>query len=1152
MKKRIAFVSLALSIIMILAPATWAMGLRASDSVAESTDELDFSYENSSVAYVSPADLLAAISVDTEALAEAERDYLNGYFEHYLTYSSTLPAELVALKKEGNTLTVTASVATYTTANGARVTYVPAYALVGEARHELTYAEGKYTLILTDTDAEAVKVAYNGALPIPAATANRLLNFTYNEATNALASAEYLAKYNEALREYEAYLAAYEKYKSDLELYTSYTEAINLYNEAMIEYEKNLAEVKAYPALLEAYNAYVAANNKYLSDMEAYRVSYAEYEKKQTEYIAYIENLNRVRSSLVAMESLFTEPENGTRCLFEALQNEELVRMFEKYQTVLIKSFGVKEADIKYMREYSDELNELLRQYSEKRKISEEEAFLFYGEKYSRISFLFNGLYEKMTVILTPTVYNLVCGKLELEYGKEMGEYKKWRVKNVLSHIYLICLCLDDNRSSESTWQFYSNDGDPHIYYFSDLLPQKLIITDTNSSDPSSLSWIAPVEQGEAPALPTRPEAVEKPVEPIEMPEPQKPREVVEPTEPRTVSEPTLPESFDNDLILRTKGIIGLVQENELSPRKEFSIDPIFNVQLFVTGSVNKAAVTVYGKDGEIDTELSSLSLLNASAADFSDDRHTFSFKSWSLSPVEYIPLPESSDTPISVYPLFTRSKKSYTVTFSFDGRETEKSFFYGELPTYADIDVKKASDALYDYTLCGFDKALVRVSADAYYVAEYIASDRIFNITFDLGNRTVKEKYVRGSRIEGYPTPPTSYISGASLFVFDKWDKPLEEVTSDTVYKACFIETVLAEAEGEKVTVSETVTGYRASGSGALFSLSELIDIAADERKDLVIAFEDYGAELSLGVGALMSLQSANAEKVALLYDPEKGIGYSFSDPNGTAVTDVGNLRLRLFHELNSKASLTVKAIYANGFHSDSMPTVVKDGYVEIAPPSGSFYAGAYYKPVERFSFNVTSAEGGNAYSDTSLCREGDSVRIYVNPNGGHVCSSFVLVNKDSGEETVLTPSETVFAPAFNAELRVEFIPVEYTVTFIYGDSSEDIGCRFGETPTPPQIPLSFTKDGYFYTFIGWSSPISMATGDATYTAKYYSVLESERSTDDSSAIMGIIERFVFPVLIVITSVAAVVIFLAILKKKGYIFKSSKSKTNKDKKKHG
>lgn len=1143
-KKFLAAVALALAFINIAAPMVSAAELRASET-EERGESLDFSLEYSPRAYLSPSDLIMKILGET--VAEAEAEYLDHHFEQYLIYATAIPDSLISLKREGDRLTVSAQGYSYIAENGERVVFLPVYATVGGVRYDLTADGDVYSAVVAHGDENEVRVFYNGSLPLPLATANRLLNFAFEEGSAAMSSSEYLLSYNKALSEYNKYIAALEIYENDLVDYNEYVSAKALYDKAQEAYEKNLKEIETYPARLEAYNKYRAENNKYLSDMEIYKTEYAAYEESSAAYRAYVTNLAAIRTALVPMESIFTKPNNGSGTLFRALQNADLIVMFEKYQSLLVNSFRVDAKDIRYMRQYSDRLNELIRQYSEKRDISEEEAFAFYKANYTEICSLFNGLYDKMESILTPTIFNLMCGKMEIEYGKELGEYKKWRVKNVLCHIYLICLCLDDTRTADSTWSFYGNDGDPHTYYFSDLLSQNLIITDTNASNPSGLSWKAPVEMTAAPVMPTRPTEVEKPIEPQELSEPTKPEEVKPPTEPVKVDKPTLPEDFDNELLLRTGDIMLLLADktDPLTRREELSAPVAIDIELSVAKAVPRdvPTVTFYDREGNIIKTATDLTDIPEAEATCFDRRTEYTFLCYSTSPVAIATLPEELTEDISVYPIYTAKARRYKITFSMDGRITEREVAVGEYPAYGDIPAEKPSDELYDYTFDCFDTALCRVNGDAYYTATYKSSDRIFEIIFSAGLKTVRQRLVRGSEIENYPAATQSYIKGNTLYEFTGWDKPLETVSADTEYTALYRATVLASAEAAEPTVTEGMSELTLSGEGGRYELSELISLAVRKKKSLNVSFPDYGVQLVISLGSLRSLETEGVKTVELICDrtrsAEGGVAYSFKDEKGTSVAQTGGVRLRVTHGYESDGNITVRAHYENGFYSDNIASVTGGGITEIAASSD-----VLYQTVRKFTVTVKSGEHGNAFADKLLFDEGETGVLYVNPDSGYTCGGVKLINTSTGEVTELGVCRSFTVPSYNAEVLVEFVPVEYEITFIYHGRTEVCKYAFGETPVPPEIEMAFTENGFFYSFIGWSAPVSIVTDNATYTAKYFSISEDMLEPDEGSAIMGIIRRYVIPAAVITVILSAVAVgILWLMKKQGIIKKKIRDK---------
>ena len=89
----------------------------------------------------------------------------------------------------------------------------------------------------------------------------------------------------------------------------------------------------------------------------------------------------------------------------------------------------------------------------------------------------------------------------------------------------------------------------------------------------------------------------------------------------------------------------------------------------------------------------------------------------------------------------------------------------------------------------------------------------------------------------------------------------------------------------------------------------------------------------------------------------------------------------------------------------------------------------------------------------------------------------------------------DNLVMPPWNAVLEVNFAPIEYTIIFRYHGETLTQKMKLGDTVVFPEIPTSFEEDGFFYTFIGWSSSLTVVTGDMIYTANYYSVRVEEKA---------------------------------------------------------
>ncbi len=1145
MKKPIAVLAVVLAIILTVSPMIDAAEPIISLLLDEAPQSLDFSAPYSLRAVISPSDLLSRLlrtAGMAEALSDEERAYLNDYYPDSLYYSNRLPDGLVTVVSQGEGQTVTARPYSYVGVNGAEVTYLPVRADCAGQTALPTQAQDGYTFVFADGEA-GVTVYYVGSLTVEAKTAEALLNFAFREAESARMSGQAFTAYTAALAEYRQYLRALEEYEAQYGAYERYLEAVRLYEQAKAEYEKNLADRAEYEKKEQAYLAYLAAMETYRADMDAYRVAYAEYETVAADYLAYLANLGVLRTSMHAMESLFIKPE-GVRCLYEALQNEELVLMFERYRGILTDSFGVPSGDIDAIRSYSDELNGLLREYAAEREKSEEAAFAFYQKNYQTLSRLFNYLYDKMTAIMTPTIYNLMCGKIELEYGKD-ASYKKWRIKNVLCHIYLICLCLDDTETAAKTWDFFADDGDPHTYYFSDLLDQKVIITDTDAADPSALSWVAEVERVDPPVLPTEPTLVTIPIKPPTLTEPKQPPVQTEPQKPIPKQEPTVPEDIDHGLLLRTEGIQNALADGRLVERSvpditEWTLTLPEIVQTVAAEDVG-AFVRAFGADGSLLGELAAgqrLSELPAPSGSLRDDCFDYTFAGWSLSPTEMTEPPQVPEEPVCVYALYTAEPRHFAVTFRSGGQTVEATFALGETPSFPEAIPTKPSDAEHDYVFSTWSPALRPVRSDCAYDALFLTEERQYTVTFCLGDQMLSRTY--GYRDEpSCPVLPISFIKDGRLYEFTAWDKELVPVESDTVYTAQYRQTVLAalpEPSEGAIRLTDTPAGYSLETTSTALVLSGLWERCVAEGKRLTIFFSDIGVSLSMDTEAIADTVRKNGVALSLLREDGeegKGLGVAFADKEGRTISPAGYLRLELPHGFDGDANIYAKGTYAEGFYNDSVPCESKDGKTAILIESG-----VSYKLMRRFSLTVVSGEGGSAYAERTLWNEGETVMLFFDPHAEHEVGTVTMTRTDTKDGIAQENPTKPVMPSCDATIFVEFVPKLYTVTFVWHGKTESTQYRLGESVVVPKIDASFEENGYFYTFIGWSAPVIPVTADMTYTAKYYSVrIEEVSDNGEGGAIVGIVRRFAPPfalfVLLLGVAIAMPTVTVVILRRK-------------------
>ncbi|MBO5939400.1 MAG: hypothetical protein J6Q82_07925 [Clostridia bacterium] len=1158
MKKFYAILSFVLALLCLTAPITQVVSA-AETSPAVTETSLDYSSEDDYMlqAVLSPSDLLTllleTIYKNESALSEAEKSYLDRYFSEYLVYDGLLPPSLLSTEKSDSSVTVTAQGYSYIAKNGQTVSYLPVRALLGAKELPLVASsDGQHfsvtvTDLPSDTDPTSVTVFYQGSITLPKETVNQLVTMAYRDAKNALATEETMLQYTVALEEYQAYLRAIEQYEADCLNYDFYLSSLALYENALAEYKQNQRDWEIYRQKNKLYEEYLAKLATYDKEKKLYDKAYAEYTAQDKKYKAYLQNLDAIRISLHPMESLFLTPSDGsTGTLYRALQNSELVVMFEKYQGVLSKTFGIPKETITNLRTDADLLNDLLGEYNKARTISEEAAFIFYKENYDQICSLFNSLYQRMSDILKPAVYTLMCAKLELEYPEDKGTYKKWRIKNVLAHIYLICLCLDDERTPDNTWSFYADDGEPHPYYFSDLLNQNLIISDSNAANPSDLSWIPEVTELTPPVAPTEPIAVQQPIPPATLAEPTKPAEVTKPTAPMPKEEPIPPTQSDHELVLRTGEICLAYLDGALSERQELSEDPSIRLPEI---SVQKriGAPSVFGARGVLldVSDLSSLPTPSDNSAllpiSFENEYATYTFDGWS-EPTGHSLLRTSDDT--FVYAKYRRKAKCFEATFIIDGTTVSQiSVPVGTTPVFVGS-TNKASTPSTDYVFTTWDPPLSPIYGNTEYVAQYREQVRNYTVTFAMEGQSLSQQ-VAWQATPTAPITPASYYSGGSLYEFDAWDKPLTPTTDNITYTARYRELSLAQLPNTSIgslSVAPSATGYVLVSSEPRFSLSALVAKAASEEKRLEIIFTDRGVSLTFDPSALQSLQQQGICELLLDQNPSYGTAIRCFRNDGTEISlGSGELRLNLEHGFATEKNIYLSAYYpALDRCQENIPCTSTSTTTQLLAATS-----VYYQPHRRFSLTLNVSEHGQAMASTTVYSAGEKILLTIRPDSNYRLSSLVFTDPVSGEQ-IATDPKNLTMPSFDAVLSVEFVPIEYQIEFQYHGQTIVQVQPFGSTVIFPEIPTSFEEDGFFYTFIGWSSTSSIVTGDMTYIANYYSIRAEEvADSGEGGAIESVVVDILLPISIIALFLLGVIITVPILIVK-HVKKKKKNRTNK------
>lgn len=1077
---------------------------------ATAEDLLDFSNPNSTHnVSLSPSELLSLLT--GEAAGSAEVAYADAYFEHILVYYDRIPSDCVLLSSDGGELNIVAKRFSYTAENGQTVLWVPSHAVYDGNSIALSKSGSSFVGTIPNIAPEIaseVGIVFSCELTVPKSVADALARFAYTDAEAAkdLTTAE---EYTEALAKYQAYLSALDAYEDAVVAYEIYLSEYAEYENEKAAYDQYCDQKKKYDEDLAAYEQYEKDQAAFEKAQTEYREQYAEEIRAQEEYLAYLNRLNAVRTSMYAMESLFLRPSSEkTRPLYDALQNQELVNMFEKYRDTLVSVYGVSDATLSQLRSTSDTLNEHLRAYAKARKTSEEAAFSYYAEHYETIRDLFNYLYGSMREIMSGMIFNHICAKMELEYKGESLTYKKWRVKNMLAHIYLICLCLDDEKTADGIFSFYSDNGNKHTYYFTDLLDQNLILTDTNTASPKGLSYPAKVEPVTLPEPPKAPDPVGKPVPPPVVLEPTEPTRVEEPTPPTPVDEvgdPTEEDLKNFEMARRTADIVAAYKNGSLPSRAPFGSDRTVTLSKTVTRAIsfgNAPMVTFYNGDGSVllSAELNegdTLPLPEEEPSLPDDAQYRYTFAGWSLSP-DSDPntlgaLPTMPDGDLAVYAVYFKTKQRYTVTVKLDKHDpspTQTEYDYGEMPILPASPQKEMTrDTV--YTFIGWSPSVSSVTQSITYTAQYMASARKYSITWNTPTGSVTRSEVYGAN-PAAPTVYKTYYEGCTRYDFLGWSPAVSKVTANAAYTAEYRATLLASTEEGTLTLSPSAAEYRLSGTGAPTSVKYLFESAQKDGKRIVFDFS--GIRISVDTAAVSKLRNAGVATAALITDTAGGVGIGFYDASGAPLSLSEGLLIALPYSANTGGFPCVLSPDSRGNLLLSASTAEGNTLRVAAVPHKT------YRVSKQFSLSLVTS-GGVVLASGSRFLAGESIPLTSYPQTEHILSSIELKNDETGETVTLSSLANFVMPAYHSTLTVTFVPRTYTVSFVVrGEVISSAAYRLGDTVTVPEVISDFEENGYRYTFIGWSSPIGAVTGDAVYTAKFYAIPIEEAPTDDGT----------------------------------------------------
>lgn len=490
----------------------------------------------------------------------------------------------------------------------------------------------------------------------------------------------------------------------------------------------------------------------------------------------------------------------------------------------------------------------------------------------------------------------------------------------------------------------------------------------------------------------------------------------------------------------------------------------------------------------------------------------------------------------VTFYATYKSNVRSYTVTWSVDGKTTAEVYEYGATPSFKGSTGKTADDKI--YTFKGWDKALSPVAADITYTAQYDVTDKAaetFTVTFLNDDKTEISKLTvnKGER----PTAPAASKARDSQhsYVLKGWSD------GKTVYAPASLPLAAADATYTAVYLSVDI----------------LYTVVFTDHDDRVLSVATYKS----GTKAEDIVKPKNPARTDVQYN------YTFTGWSPT-VTDVTSdavytaqysqsaksftLTINKSFSDNSKAPVkqTVNVEYGKTYN---VPIEAETGYTAYVNGSKTA-APTYTTQALTADSSVTLVYRPNKYKITTECLLGAETVLYERSSAVYKGTVTVLIpsrrgyklylgdvlldagyaytlsNNGSGwtaEQGAAVPVEyTLIRMTYNIDgdsvLQLEYMPETYTVTYelSFGDGSRidsdiyglqlDTGSigynvleadegtvsykyftkdyKYGEAITPPTVSIySSDYDTSSFLWSGWAGlPEEMPDTDITVTGKF------------------------------------------------------------------
>ena len=442
-------------------------------------------------------------------------------------------------------------------------------------------------------------------------------------------------------------------------------------------------------------------------------------------------------------------------------------------------------------------------------------------------------------------------------------------------------------------------------------------------------------------------------------------------------------------------------------------------------------------------------------------------------------------------------AKQTYTVIWKGDDGTTlgTEEYNYGTTPSYKGDTPTKTATGEFTYAFTGWDPAIVNVTANATYTAQFSSTNVKYTVTWkgDDGTTLDTEEYNYGDTPSYKGYTPTKTATGEFTYAFTGWDPAIVAVTADATYTAQFT------ATNAKYTVTWK------------------------DDKDEVLGTEEYNYGTTPSYKGDTPTKTATAE-----------FTYAFTgwDPTITPVTGPATYTAQ-FSSVTNQYTVTYKIVngtWGDGLNTDKTETVSYGSTPASIPTNMSPNAG--YTNLGSWG-DVTP--GGAITGDvTYTFTFGTRIEFTVTfaDGDGNIVANLTIENVPYGMDITL-PAPLTSTGKYNYtgwNHDGKNITGNLTINALYTINTYIVKWNAnGGTPEPTQITVDYdgtisvpgpmNKTGH--SFDGWFAdalfdtpvvafPIENVTSNQEFWAKWTANIYKVTFNPDGGAYTGELEQFI------------------------------------------